>query len=154
MHTSTSSTSDCQPPPFTSQHNRPLERLEPRVLMAAWDLDPSFGVDATGMLTEGMGSSTIDQLAYTVAVQGDNKVVVGGRTANSSGQLLATVMRFRPDGSLDNTFGGDGKSSIVIRQNIPNDRGDLAILRNGRVVLVTSAIGFNEIGRASCRERG
>ena len=126
-----------------SHSTRPLERLEPRVLMAAWDMDPSFGVNATGSLTETMGSGTIDQLAYTVAVQGDNKVVVGGRTANAQGQLLATVMRFRPDGALDNTFGGDGKTSIVIRQTIPNDRGDMAILRNGRVVLVTSAIGFS-----------
>src|SRR5688500_13210872 len=124
---------------------RPLETLEPRVLMAAHDLDPSFGDNATGLFSTGFGSGSIDQFAYTIAQQGDGKLLIGGRGGNSSGQRLASVIRLRPDGSLDNTWGGDGKSSIVISpaDTSINDKGDMAVLRNGDVVLVTSAESFN-----------
>jgi len=72
-----------------------VEHLEPRrLLAAAGDLDPSFGVD--GVLVY----SDIAAPAVGVATQSDGKFLVATGT---------TIYRFRPDGSLDKSFGHRGR---------------------------------------------
>ena len=68
-------------------------------------LDAGFSSD--GKLTTRIGASTVD-LAYAVAVQSDNKIVVAGST-NSD----AALVRYNNDGSLDTTFDSDGKVTTV-----------------------------------------
>src|SRR5207249_1071283 len=91
-----------------------VERLEDRTVPSAGALDPTFGVGGkvtTGTIDdfcdEGPGSVS----AAAVAIQPvDGKIVVVG--TSSVGHHSFAVARYNPDGSLDNTFGTNGKVDI------------------------------------------
>jgi uncharacterized delta-60 repeat protein len=66
-------------------------------------LDSSFSVD--GIVKTDVASG--DEEAYSVVLQSDGKIVVAGYSNNGSDNDFA-VVRYNTDGSLDNTFSGDG----------------------------------------------
>ncbi len=66
---------------------------------AAGDLDPSF--DGDGKLTTPIGSST--DIAQSVAIQADGKIVVAGYSNNAGNNDIALV-RYNSDGSLDTSW--------------------------------------------------
>jgi uncharacterized delta-60 repeat protein len=72
------------------------------------ELDSSFSGDGRRVLDfQGTGG---DDFVYDLAVQPDGKIVAAGYTENPGGARVAfAVARFRPNGTLDPTFGGDGK---------------------------------------------
>jgi len=49
---------------------------------------------------------------YALGIQSSGKIVVTGSTSNDTAGTIFTVMRFRPDGSLDNSFGTAGKTTL------------------------------------------
>jgi uncharacterized delta-60 repeat protein len=61
-------------------------------------LDNSFGGD--GIITTDIGD---DDLALSMIVGANGKIIVGGRSETDF-----AVVRYNSDGSLDNSFGGDG----------------------------------------------
>ena len=75
-----------------------MQTLEPRRLMDAADLDPTFG-DGGGVLFD-VGP---EAAANATAVQPDGKILVAGRQGSN-----AFLARFNPDGSRDATFGDGG----------------------------------------------
>ncbi len=78
-------------------------------------LDTAF--DGDGLVTfDFLG--TID-IAAAVAIQGDGRIVVAGRTFN--GLEKFAVARLNTDGSLDNSFDGDGK--LTTHDFIPSQVG-------------------------------
>src|SRR5688500_7054544 len=103
-----------RPRPRPRPHGRPagrdyaLESLEPRVLFAAGDLDPSFSVD-------GLATTSFEGYSWSagnaVVVQADGKIVVAGDVA-VNGQNDFGVARYRPDGTLDTDFGGTGRVTL------------------------------------------
>lgn len=66
-------------------------------------LDFSFGTG--GKVTADFGA---EDTAYAIAIQPDGKILVIGSTANGSSGDFALV-RYNPNGSLDSSFGGNGK---------------------------------------------
>ena len=84
-------------------------------------LDSSFGGD--GIVTTDLGGS---DTALAAAVQPDGKIVVGGY---SEGRLA--IARYRADGSLDTSFGGDGMATPAVGGGIR----DLAIQDDGKLVV-------------------
>ena len=72
---------------------------------APGDLDPAFSGD--GMQTTDFGSGA--DLAGGVALQGDGKIVAVGQSG--AGGYDFALARYRPNGSLDPTFSGDGKQT-------------------------------------------
>jgi uncharacterized delta-60 repeat protein len=74
-------------------------------------LDPAF--DGDGKIVANLGNS--DNIAGAVAVQPDGKIVIAGLTGvidtinESPGASDFVVLRYNADGTLDNSFGGDGK---------------------------------------------
>jgi uncharacterized delta-60 repeat protein len=96
--------------------SRRLTRFIPRLLLATLfgvpgislaapgGLDPSFG--SGGKVTTAIGLS--GGVAEGVAVQSDGKIVVVGAADGGSDDDFATV-RYLADGTLDTTFGGNGK---------------------------------------------
>jgi uncharacterized delta-60 repeat protein len=64
--------------------------------------DASFGTN--GQVRTDFGG---DDACYSVALQADGKIVVGGE-ANLDGFYDFALARYHPDGSLDTSFGGDG----------------------------------------------
>jgi hypothetical protein len=69
------------------------------------DLDTTF--DGDGKVTTGFPGG--DDLAGGVALQDDGKIVTAGEAFVSGIGVFFALAQYNPDGSLDPTFGGDGK---------------------------------------------
>lgn len=95
-------------------------------------IDNTFNND--GILTTDFAAA--NDFGGSVAIQGDDKIVVAGYSyVNSSGltvQHLA-VSRYNPDGSLDNSFADNGKLEGVSKQGYTNFNAT-AIQADGKVV--------------------
>ena len=106
------------------------ERLEPRRLMAAGDLDPNFG---------GVGVIDIDLTHPLLGVQ---RVVP---IADGTGNFLVIgqeIRRFKPNGTLDPSFaGGDGIMSIPDAMVAANEYlENAAVLPDGKVIAVARRV--------------
>lgn len=80
-----------------------------------------FRCDANGNLDSSFGTSGVvvtdpdssEALAYSIAMQSDGKVLIGGIKFGVSYNQFA-LNRYNTNGNLDNTFGGDGKTEVLI----------------------------------------
>lgn len=100
-------------------------------------LDNTFSSD--GVQTTTITSGT----AYcrSVAIQSDGKIVMGGNSWNGSFYDY-TVVRYNSDGSLDNTFSGDGIQTTNVGPQ--SDVGcSVAIQSDGKIILAGYAFGSN-----------
>lgn len=124
------------------------ERLESRRMLAAGDLDPSFG--AGGKVTEFfVGTASHEARAIAIDPQG-RTVVVGTVVIASPLSVSFGVMRLLSDGSLDPTFGSSGKVVVPFTVNNQGSRGaasSVAIDSVGRIVVagmaMTAATGYD-----------
>lgn len=64
--------------------------------------DTTFGADGTGKAKY----LTLDGSAYAIAVQSDGKILIGGVLSG-----IPTIARLLPNGTLDNSFSGNGYDS-------------------------------------------
>ena len=109
-----------------------LDSLEDRSVPSAGALDQTFGADGTLAMPIGVGND----VGQTVAVAKDGKFVVGATTVNAGNSDFALI-RYFADGSLDSSFGNDGK---VITDITANDTTrSIAIQADGKIVLVGNA---------------
>lgn len=92
-------------------------------------LDPEFSDDGKALIyPTGYGDR-----AYAVVMQPDGAFLVGGQANAEFGDFA--LIRLRPDGSLDKTFGGDG--IVMTGLGRPDDViMDLALQPDGRIVAV------------------
>src|SRR5947209_20338391 len=86
-------------------HKLFVERLEDRTLLPAGFLDPTFGTGGK-MLTSFAGT---DDEALASTLQPDGKIVVAGFTTPASGGQDFALARYNANGTLDNSFGVNGK---------------------------------------------
>jgi uncharacterized delta-60 repeat protein len=94
-------------------------------------LDPAFGGD--GIVTTGFTSGR--DIAHAVVIQPDGRIVVAGQAGTRVPRFA--VARYRPDGSLDPSFGGgDGKA--MTRMGIWGVASAVALQPDGRIVLAGS----------------
>lgn len=100
-------------------------------------LDTSFG--SRGKVTTEFGQSGSG--AYAVALQGDGKIVVAGVTRGGPAGADIALARYRPDGSLDASFGGDGKVATDFGLTHEWANG-LTIQPDGKLVVVGSTRPF------------
>jgi uncharacterized delta-60 repeat protein len=83
------------------------------VIAQPGSLDLTFSGDGkvtTGFLLPSVAST---DNSYAMAIQADGKVVVAGYTIVGTNHDFA-VVRYNATGTLDNTFGGDGKITTDI----------------------------------------
>ncbi len=92
-------------------------------------LDSSFGTD--GIVKTALGSTSS---ASGVLVQPDGKIVVAGTVAFSF-----LVVRYNPDGSLDDSFGMGGRTISSIPGVISASVSAAALQSDGKIVLVGSS---------------
>jgi uncharacterized delta-60 repeat protein len=79
-----------------------------------------------------------DSIGRGVVAQPDGKVVVAGYFGNLySGRTSAFLLRYRLDGTLDPTFGRDGKATFAFAAYDTGARA-LALQPSGKILLVTS----------------
>jgi len=103
---------------------------------AAGDLDPTFGTG--GMVTTDINRST--DIASSVAVQADGKLVVVGQTYKNNDFSTEdfVVTRYNTDGTLDNTFGVRGR----VRTDFPGLAAvpsSVVIQADGKIVVAGGA---------------
>jgi len=99
-------------------------------------LDDTFGT--AGLVQPAFGIGEWEE-AYALAIQDDGKIVVGGYS-NDGGTTSYdfTLLRYNPDGSIDNSFGASGmaKTSFSTNDDILNS---LIIQSDGRIVAAGTA---------------
>jgi len=124
-----------------------VEPLENRWMMAAGDLDITFGGD--GMVETDSGTGRHDRGA-DVALQSDGKLVVGGWYKSASKGTEFSVVRYNTDGSLDGTFGSGG----IVRTSFGNKDDavtGIAIQSDGKIVAGGYATVSNRLTFAVAR---
>ena len=93
-------------------------------------LDTTFG--SGGKVTTAVGAG--EDIAYSVAVQADGKIVAGGTAEDASGKKVFAVVRYDTDGSLDTTFGSGGKVTTSLTDT-DDEAYSLKIQVDGRIVV-------------------
>ncbi|MBZ0207858.1 MAG: T9SS type A sorting domain-containing protein [Flavobacteriales bacterium] len=99
-------------------------------------IDPSFGVNGK-VITD---FAADDDYGFSVAIQQDGKIVVAGNTRIGIHSDFA-MARYNTDGTLDNSFGGDGQVTTDFGTGY-NHAYAVAIQPNGRIVVA----GFSGFG--------
>ena len=98
--------------------------------------DSTFSGD--GKLTTDITSK--EDFANVVAIQADGKVVAAGDSGVGGSNERFALTRYNSDGSLDSTFGGDGRVTTDFT-SYPDDALALAIQIDGKIVVAGGA-GF------------
>jgi len=91
--------------------------------------DNSFG---TGGIVITDFNSTDDE-ARSVILQPDGKIVVAGYSYNLTGEKVFALARYNTNGTLDNTFSGDGKLTVYL--NNDDEAQAVTIQNNGKIVI-------------------
>jgi len=117
---------------------------------APGDLDPSFG--NAGLVTTSITNVPYYDLARSMKVQADGKIVVSGWILEpmEEGDYITSyfLARYNPDGSLDSSFGNDGKvvgSPFTSAERVGTDialRADGKIVAIGYQPAIASGFGF------------
>jgi len=102
----------------------------PIVLLNYNILDSDF--DHDGRVTTDFSGG--EDFAYAVAVQPDGKIIVAGYADS----VDFGIARYNPDGSLDTTFGGDGRVTTDISGDIDHGSG-VALQPDGKILLAGRA---------------
>jgi uncharacterized delta-60 repeat protein len=107
-------------------------------------LDTGFG--GRGSVTLDVSGGQLQQRALGVALQPDDKLVVVGETlraAGTRGQFTFGLVRFNPDGSLDQSFGSGGQ---VVDAPVVGNATAVAIQPDGKIVVAGSTPGSGDEG--------
>jgi uncharacterized delta-60 repeat protein len=113
--------------------------------------DNTFGTNGSKRVDFG---STFDQ-AIAVALQPDGKIIAGGKAISGGVAFDYALARFMPNGSLDSTFGTNGKTTIDFNGN--NDEATKMVLQpDGKILLVGSTSNqlTGGIGLIRCLSNG
>jgi uncharacterized delta-60 repeat protein len=95
-------------------------------------LDNSFGTN--GIATTDVNSNVIAQ-AYSVLIQSDGKILLGGWADNGTANYDFCVVRYNTDGSIDNTYGNGGIALIDVNNNSTDYGRSMILLPNDKLVL-------------------
>jgi uncharacterized delta-60 repeat protein len=99
--------------------------------LANGTLDTSWGSAGTGIVTTSIGGVDSD-LAFTMALQPDGKVLVAGKCFSGTNTNFCTV-RYLSNGALDISWNGTGR--VVTSIAIDDIVNAIAVQPNGRVLL-------------------
>src|SRR3954470_6020692 len=83
-----------------------IERIEPRILFNAADLDPSFGTGGKALI-DTIGST--QDIAQSVLRQSDGKLLVASSQGSQS-----VLVRYLATGAPDSTFGTNGAAAVNV----------------------------------------
>ena len=121
-------------PTATRRHHAWPERLEPRRLLAAGALDPTFGDGGEAFIPVPVSPVNIGD----VLIQPDGKILIGSISGGEDGNHDALLARLNPDGTLDAPF-GDGGVVVIDLGNNEQVTG-LALQSDGQII-VAGAFG-------------
>lgn len=109
-----------------------------------------FNADGSPDLSFGAGLGYVIKvvddfsLAYSVALQSDGKIVVAG-TSGNAGIASMLVVRYLPNGTIDNSFNGVGYASLNI--DVQSQAYAVKVQSDGKIVVAgyTYTGGFDQI---------
>lgn len=96
-------------------------------------LDPSFNDSGIVLLT-----NFTESYAYAVQTRSDQKLLVAGTAADANYAFSGLVLRFNPDGSLDQSFGQNGISTFRLAGDTYFN--GMQILANNKIVVAGTAV--------------
>lgn len=109
-------------------------------LNANGTLDTSFAASTGGKLLIPIG--IYHDRSHSVAVQADGKIVVAGEYTIDSYNTDFGVVRLNTDGTLDNSFAGNGKAVVTLSSGY--DYGNsVTIQPDGKIILAGNSLGTN-----------
>ncbi len=100
-------------------------------------LDAAFdgSQNGNGIVTTAVGTSNDE--VFGLAIQGDGKIILAGQSFNGADSDIAFV-RYSTDGTLDNTFSGDGRA--IVAAGVGNDIvRSVAVQADGKIVAAGTA---------------
>ncbi|HEY8688053.1 MAG TPA: T9SS type A sorting domain-containing protein [Chitinophagaceae bacterium] len=108
-----------------------INAYEPDLAVVRYNTDGSLDstFNGNGILITSLGFYDV---AYSVAIQTNGKIVLAGTHANGSNYEFL-VVRYNIDGSLDNTFNGDGIITTAISSSYDVIH-SIAIQNDGKIV--------------------
>jgi uncharacterized delta-60 repeat protein len=96
--------------------------------------DPAFGVN--GVVATGIQAATTSSNSnMTLLLASDGKILLAGTTFQPSLLPQFSVLRFRPDGSPDSTFGTAGRTDVVFAPGWGHNCHDAVLYDDGRILL-------------------
>jgi uncharacterized delta-60 repeat protein len=95
-----------------------------------------------GQLDPNFEAPAVDDTIYSVAVQPDGKILIGGRFTEVDGQPLTSVARLNVDGSVDGTF----NPPTLFRQVLT-----IAVQPDGKVLIGGNVFPFDSARQALIR---
>jgi uncharacterized delta-60 repeat protein len=110
---------------------------------AQFGLDNTFGTN--GIVTTNFTSNKDDEMK-SLAVQSDGKIIAGGWT-NSGANRDFALARYKTNGTLDSTFGTNGK--VVQNLNKNDEIHAVLIQADGKIIGVGFAHNVNNIKQAA-----
>lgn len=111
------------------------------VMATAGTLDPTFGTN--GIVVTDLGGPS--DAGVNIVLQPDGRIIMAGSAeldSNFPGYRTPVIVRYDPDGTLDKTFGTDGKVTAVIR-----GLARVALQTDGKLVLGGSMNGGLALAR-------
>jgi len=111
-------------------------------LLPSGDFDTTFG--SGGITMTDFGSNTLDQ-AHDMVLQPDGKILVAGWSLNTD--IDIALLRYNTDGSLDSSFGSNGKVSTDIN-NETQEGHAIALQPDGKILvagLTFSSLNGNDL---------
>ncbi|OLE77481.1 hypothetical protein AUG19_00235 [archaeon 13_1_20CM_2_54_9] len=103
---------------------------------APGDLDTTFS--QSGVKTLPLTPYRMDSYPVPIAVQSDGKIILGATACCQTGGDFFLIVRLASDGSLDGTFGVDGKAAVHIGRSDSFLR-SLLVQGDGKIVAVGTA---------------
>jgi len=105
-------------------------------------LDNSFGI--SGKVTTDIGGGP--DYANEIALETDGKIILAGYSYNGSMYNNTALVRYNSNGTIDNTFGTNGKSVTTIG-NYDNGASSMALQTDGKIIISgwTTNSGDNEM---------
>jgi uncharacterized delta-60 repeat protein len=97
--------------------------------------DPTFG--AAGVVTTSFGSSHAG--SNSMAIQSDGKIVMAGFQNATATTITFAVARYNSNGTLDNSFDGDGKVTTIIGSPNDDEAKAVVIQMDGKIVVAGSS---------------
>ena len=119
-----------------------LGLLLPALIFAQYGaLDTTFDSDGKKIIS----FATPNDYGEFVLIQPDNKIIVGGRSSLTGGNLSFSLARMNPSGSFDNTFGTSGKVTTSYGTD-GFEALTAALQQDGKIVVAGNAITNASLG--------
>jgi uncharacterized delta-60 repeat protein len=99
--------------------------------------DPTFGGDGKVVTNFTPGEDAV----YGLAIQPDGKIVAAGDAGLRTGNSRFALARYKTDGTLDTTFGGDGK--VTTDWTSGNDPVSSVVLQPDGKIVVAGGVAYN-----------